>query len=66
MGEQQNPPFQLSFNASLKIDFQGSRVTEKLQFGDQELAACDNLTEDREPKWKSRLSSVRSSQAANS
>jgi hypothetical protein len=27
MGEKQNRPFQLSFNASLKIDFQGSRVT---------------------------------------
>jgi len=27
MGEQQNQPFQLSFNASLKVDFQGSRVT---------------------------------------
>jgi len=27
MGEAQNGPFQLSFNASLKIDFQGSRVT---------------------------------------
>lgn len=27
MGERQNQPFQLSFNASLKIDFQGSRVT---------------------------------------
>ncbi|MGD0225199.1 MAG: transposase [Terriglobia bacterium] len=27
MGEKQNQPFQLSFNASLKIDFQGSRVT---------------------------------------
>jgi len=27
MGEQQNQPFQLSFNASLRIDFQGSRVT---------------------------------------
>src|SRR5215467_9106451 len=27
MGETQNQPFQLSFNASLKIDFQGSRVT---------------------------------------
>ena len=26
-GEIQNQPFQLSFNASLKIDFQGSRVT---------------------------------------
>ncbi len=27
MGERQNGPFQLSFNASLKMDFQGSRVT---------------------------------------
>jgi hypothetical protein len=27
MGEIQNQPFQLSFNASLKVDFQGSRVT---------------------------------------
>jgi len=27
MGEAQNGPFQLSFNASLKVDFQGSRVT---------------------------------------
>lgn len=46
MGEKQNGPFQLSFNASLKVDFQGSRVTsdgglilvreldERLGFGD--------------------------------
>jgi hypothetical protein len=27
MGEKQNEPFQLSFNASLKVDFQGSGVT---------------------------------------
>ena len=27
MGETQNQPFQLSFNSSLKVDFQGSRVT---------------------------------------
>jgi len=27
MGERQNQPFQLSFNASLKVDSQGSRVT---------------------------------------
>lgn len=27
MGEQPNQPFQLSFNRSLKVDFQGSRVT---------------------------------------
>ena len=26
-GERQNRPFQLSFNSSLKVDFQGSRVT---------------------------------------
>ena len=27
MGERQNEPFQLSFNPSLQVDFQGSRVT---------------------------------------
>src|ERR1035437_5053594 len=27
MGDRQNQPFQLSFNPSLKVDFQGSRVT---------------------------------------
>jgi len=27
VGEKQNQPFQLSFNASLKVDFQSSRVT---------------------------------------
>jgi len=27
MGAKQNQPFQLSFNASLKVDFHGSRVT---------------------------------------
>jgi hypothetical protein len=27
MGEKQNQPFQLSFNAALKVEFQGSRVT---------------------------------------
>jgi DDE family transposase len=27
MGERQNQPFQLKFNTSLKVDFQGSRVT---------------------------------------
>jgi hypothetical protein len=27
VGEKQDQPFQLSFNASLKVDFQGSRVT---------------------------------------
>ena len=27
MGEKQNRPFHFSFNSSLKVDFQGSRVT---------------------------------------
>ncbi len=27
MGEKQNGPFQLYLNASLKVDFQGSRIT---------------------------------------
>ncbi len=27
MGETQNQPFQLPFNASVKVEFQGSRVT---------------------------------------
>jgi len=27
MGKKQNQPFQLSFNPSLRVDFQGSRVT---------------------------------------
>lgn len=27
MRKKQNQPFQLSFNASLKVDFQGARVT---------------------------------------
>ena len=27
MGEKPNQPFQFLFNASLKVDFQGSRVT---------------------------------------
>ena len=59
MGERQNQPFQLSFNASLKIDFQGSRVTsdgglilvreldERLGFG--ELIA-QHLTDSRQGK----------------
>jgi len=52
MGEKQNQPFQLSFNASLKIDFQGSRVTsdgglilvreldERLGFGGARAPSC--------------------------
>ena len=59
MGEKQNQPFQLFFNASLKIDFQGSRVTsdgglilvreldERLAFG--ELIA-QHLTDSRRGK----------------
>jgi Transposase DDE domain group 1 len=56
MGERQNGPFQLSFNASLKVDFQGSRVTsdgglilvreldERLGFGD---LIAQHLTDSR-------------------
>jgi hypothetical protein len=59
VGEKQNQPFQLSFNASLKVDFQGSRVTsdgglilvreldERLGFG--ELIA-QHLTDSRHGK----------------
>src|SRR6266852_3318736 len=59
MGEKQNQPFQLSFNASLKIDFQGSRITsdgglilvrelnERLGFGD---LIAQNLTDSRRGK----------------
>ena len=59
MGDKQNQPFQLSFNASLKVDFQGSRVTsdgglilvreldERLGFG--ELIA-QHLTDSRRGK----------------
>src|SRR5665811_682713 len=59
MGEKQNGPFQLSFNASLKVDFQGSRVTsdgglilvreldERLSFGD---LIAQHLTDSRRGK----------------
>ncbi len=59
MGEIQNGPFQLSFNPSLKVDFQGSRVTsdgglilvreldEHLGFGD---LIAQHLTDSRRGK----------------
>src|SRR5271157_1629301 len=59
MGERQNGPFQLSFNSSLKVDFQGSRVTsdgglilvreldERLGFGD---LIAQQLTDSRRGK----------------
>ena len=59
MGEKQNQPFQLSFNSSLKVDFQGSRVTsdsglilvreldERLGFGD---LIAQHLTDSRRGK----------------
>ena len=59
MGERQNGPFQLSFNSSLKVDFQGSRVTsdgglilvreldEGLGFGD---LVAQHLTDSRRGK----------------
>jgi hypothetical protein len=55
MGEIQNRPFQLSFNASLKVEFQGSRVTsdgglilvreldERLGFGELIKTTSDGL-----------------------
>jgi len=48
VGEKQNQPFQLSFNASLKVDFQGSRVTSDgglilVRELDQRLGAAANL-----------------------
>ena len=59
MGEKQDGPFQLSFNTSLKIDSQGSRVTsdgglilvreldERLGFGD---LVAQHLTDSRKGK----------------
>ena len=59
MGARQNQPFQLSFNASLKIDFQGCRVTsdgglvlvreldERLGFGE---LIKEHLTDSRQGK----------------
>jgi hypothetical protein len=59
MDEKQNQPFQLSFNASLKVEFQGSRVTsdgglilvreldERLGFGD---LIAQHLTDSRKGK----------------
>ncbi|MGA2572291.1 MAG: transposase [Terracidiphilus sp.] len=56
MGEIQNRPFQVSFNSSLKVGFQGSRITsdaglllvreldERLGLGQ---LISDNLTDDR-------------------
>jgi hypothetical protein len=59
VGVKQNQPLQLSFNASLKVDFQGSRVTsdgglilvreldERLGFGD---LMAQHLTDSRRGK----------------
>ncbi len=66
MGEKQSQPFQLSFNTSLKIDFQGSRVTsdgglilvreldERLGFGEliaQHLTDSNSSSTLCEAKW---------------
>ena len=59
MGEKQNQPFQLSFNPSLKVDFQGSRVTSDgglllVRELDERLGLSalitDNIMEDRRGK----------------
>ena len=59
MGEQQNQSFQLSFNPSLKVDFQGSRVSSDgglilAREMDERLGFCDliarHLTDSRRGK----------------
>jgi hypothetical protein len=67
MGEKQNQPFQLSFNSSLKVDFQGSRVTsdgglilvreldERLEFSD---LIAQHLTDSRSKNTKFALADL--------
>jgi hypothetical protein len=48
VGESQNQPFQLSFNVSSRVDFQGSRVASDgrlilIQELHERLAECDRL-----------------------
>jgi hypothetical protein len=48
VGESQNQPFQLSFNVSSRVDFQGSRVASDgrlvlIQELDERLAECDRI-----------------------
>jgi len=43
MGEKQNQPFQLLFNTSLKVDFQGSRVTSESESCFRELASSSRI-----------------------
>ena len=59
MSEKQNRPFHLSFNSSLKVDFQGSRITSDAglllvreldeRLGLDQLIS-DNLTDNRRGK----------------
>jgi hypothetical protein len=59
MGEKQNRPFHFSFNSSLKVDFQGSRITSDAglllvreldeRLGLDQLIS-DNLTDNRRGK----------------
>ena len=48
MGEKQNQPFHLLFNASLKVDFQGSRERVGLQPG--ELVAAAGAAKENRPR----------------
>lgn len=59
MGETESQPFQLSFNPSLKVDFQGSRVTSDgglllVRELDERLGLraliAENITDDRRGK----------------
>jgi hypothetical protein len=57
MGEKQNEPFQLSFNGSLKVDFQGSRVTSDgglilLRELDEGLGMGDLIAEHLSDAWR--------------
>ena len=73
MGEKHNQSFQLSFNASLRVDFHGSRVTsdgglilvreldERLGFGD---LIAQHLTDSRQGKNYKRRSENRPVNAA--
>ena len=47
MGEKQNQAFQLSFNSSLRVDFQGSRVTLDHDLDEAEIARLRGVTRRR-------------------
>ena len=70
VGETQEQPFRLWFNSSLKVDFQGSRVTsdgglvlvreldERLGFGDNLLPALGGFTRQEQPATAGRFAAT--------